>query len=154
MISLIFAMDRNNLFGNKGALPWNYPEDLQYFKEKTLNKKVIMGEETFKSIVSRNNKPLPKRTNVIATLSDYTFEGVEVTHDIFKYLEDHKDEDLYIIGGKGIIELTYKLADVIYITYIDKDHEGDTYLNIDLKDFKLEDEKVSSFLHFRKYIRR
>lgn len=153
MISVIFAIDRNNLFGNKNSLPWNYREDLQYFKEKTLNKKVIMGEETFKSIVSRNNKPLPNRINVIATLTDYTFEGVEVTHDIFKYLDEHKDEDLFIIGGKGIIELTYKKADRLFITMIDADHEGDTYLNIDLSNFKLVNENISGILHFREYRR-
>ena len=110
---MIFAIDRNNLFGNQGKLAWHYKEDLQYFKEKTLNKKCIMGEETFKSVL-RNGKPLPNRTSVIATLTDYTFEGVEVTHDIFKYLEDHKEEDLFIIGGKKIIELTYKLVDTLF----------------------------------------
>ena len=153
MINLIFALDRNNLFGNKGKLAWHYSEDLQYFKEKTLGKKIIMGEATFYSVL-RNGKPLPNRTSVVATLNDFDFPGIEHTNDIFKYLEDHKDEDLYVIGGKAIIELTYKIADVIYITYIDADHEGDTYLNIDLSNFELESEKISGILHFRKYIRK
>jgi len=152
MLKMIFAIDRNNLFGNKGTLAWHYKEDLKYFKQMTLNKKIIMGEETFKSIL-RDNKPLPNRTSVIATLTDYTFDGVEVTKDIFKYLIDHKDEEIFIIGGKRIIELTYKLVDELYITYIDKDHEGDTYLNIDLSNFKLVSENVLDFLHFRKYER-
>lgn len=153
MINVIFALDRNNLFGNKGKLAWHYSEDLQYFKEKTLGKKIIMGEQTFLSVL-RNGKPLPNRTSVIATLTDFTFEGVEITHDIFKYLDEHNDEDLFIIGGKAIIELTYKKADVIYLTYIDEDHEGDTYLNIDLSSFVLESERVSGVLHFRKYIKK
>jgi len=153
MITLIFALDKNNLFGNKGKLPWHYKEDLQYFKEKTLSKKIIMGEETFKSVLSPSGKPLPNRTSIIATVTDYTYPGIEVTHDIFKYLDEHKDEDLYIIGGKTIISLTYKLADVIYITFIDEDHEGDTYLNLDLTNFKLESERISGVLRFRKYVR-
>lgn len=150
MISMIFALDRNNLFGNKGKLAWHYKEDLQYFKEKTLNKKIIMGEQTFFSVL-RNGKPLPNRTSVVATLTDFEFEGVEVTHDIFRYLDDHKDEDLFIIGGKAIIELTYKKADIIYLTYIDEDHEGDTFLDIDLKDFDMINEEISGVLHFRTY---
>ncbi|MBP5342643.1 dihydrofolate reductase [bacterium] len=149
MLYAIFAIDRNNLFGNKGKLPWHYSEDLKYFKEKTLNKTIIMGEETFKSVL-RNDKPLPNRTSVIATLTDYTFKDVEVTHDIFGYIKQSK-EDLYIIGGKSIIELTYRLCDILYITYIDNDHEGDTYLNLDLSNFELVDEKVSGILHFRTY---
>lgn len=154
MIKMIFAIDKNNLFGDKNNLPWNYKEDLQYFKKMTLNKKVIMGEETFKSILSRNNKPLPNRTSVIATLSDYSYDGVEITHDIISYLNSHKDEELFIIGGKRIIELTYPYADIIYITYIDEDHLGDTYLNLDLSNFILESETINGPLHFRTYSRR
>ena len=112
-----------------------------------------MGEQTFYSVL-RNGKPLPNRISVVATLTDFEFPGVEVTHDIFKYFEDHKDEDLFVIGGKAIIELTYKVADVIYLTYIDADHEGDTYLNIDLSNFDLAEETVSGILHFRKYTKK
>lgn len=154
MIILIFAIDKNNLFGNHGDLPWHYKEDLAYFKAKTINKKLIMGEETFKSIIKRNGKPLPNRTSIIATLTDYTYPGVEITHDIFSYLEKHQDDENWIIGGKGIISITYKLADIIYLTYIDESHEGDTYLDLDLSNFKLEMEDINGVLHFRKYIRR
>lgn len=155
MIYEIFAIDRNDLFGNQNKLAWHYKEDLQYFKEKTLGKTCVMGEETFKSIISYNGKPLPKRTSVIATLSDYTYEGVEVTHDIVSWLNERRDkEDVYVIGGKAIINLTYKIADVLYITYIDADHEGDTYLKLDLSGFNLTEETVKGVLHFRKYTRK
>ena len=153
MIYEIFAIDRDNLFGKGNDLAWHYKEDLAYFKEKTLNKTCVMGEETFKSILKRNNKPLPNRTSVIATLSSYTYEGVEVTHDIISWLNNHRDEDVYVIGGKSIIELTYKIADILYITYIDESHDGDIYLNLDLSNFKLEEETQKGVLYFRKYRR-
>ena len=60
MISIIVAIGKNNLIGKGNDLPWYYPEDLKYFKSKTLNKTVLMGENTFYSIVNRINKPLPK----------------------------------------------------------------------------------------------
>lgn len=154
MINVIFAIDRNNLFGNNGKLPWNYSEDLKYFKQMTTGKKLLMGEETFKSIINRNGHPLTDRTSVICTLTNYEYPGVEVTHDIFQYIKNHNDEDLYIIGGKGIISITYKRADVLYITYIDDDHTGDTYMDLDLSSFELSSEKISGKLHFRKYIKR
>ena len=50
MISLIFAMDINNLIGKDNDLPWHYPEDLKYFKQVTSGKTVLMGEATFYSI--------------------------------------------------------------------------------------------------------
>ena len=154
MIYEIFAIDRNDCFGNNNGLAWHYKEDLQYFKEKTLNKTCVMGEETFKSILGYNNKPLPHRTSVIASLNDYTYPGVETTHDIFGYLDAHKDEDIFVIGGKSIIELTYKLADCLYITYIDADHEGNVFLHLDLTNFELVEETNKGVLYFRKYIRR
>ncbi len=67
MISIIVAIDKNNLIGNNNSLPWNYPEDLKYFREITLNKTVLMGKNTFISILNRNNKPLPKRKNIVVS---------------------------------------------------------------------------------------
>ncbi len=154
MINEIFAIDRNDCFGNNNDLAWHYKEDLQYFKEKTLDKTCVMGEETFKSILSRNGKPLPRRTSVIASLNDYHYEGVETTHDIFGWLDAHRDEDIYVIGGKSIIELTYKKADCLYITYIDNDHEGNVFLHLDLTNFELVEETQKGVLYFRKYLRR
>ena len=36
MITIIAAMDRNNLIGNNGQLPWNIPEDMEHFKNITM----------------------------------------------------------------------------------------------------------------------
>ncbi len=35
MISMIWAMDENWLIGKDNVLPWHYPKDLAYFKNKT-----------------------------------------------------------------------------------------------------------------------
>ena len=154
MIYAIFAIDKDNLFGNGNKLAWHYSEDLKYFKKMTLGKKCIMGEQTFKSLLSINGKPLPNRESIIATLTDYTYPNTLVVKDIIIFINENRDkDDYYIRGGKGIIELTYKLCDVLYITYIDKSHEGDVYLNLDLSSFTLESEEISGVLHFRKYVK-
>ena len=130
MISLIWAMDRNNLIGKDNDLPWHYKEDLAYFKEKTMGKKVIMGENTFYSIVSRINKPLPGRMNVVATLNkDFSYDGVEVTYDLISYLKLHEEdeEDIFVIGGKQIYALALPYAKRLYITHIDKEYVGNVY---------------------------
>ena len=155
MIYAIFAIDKDNLFGKKNSLPWHYSEDLKYFKKKTLGKNCIMGEATFKSILEMNGHPLPKRTSIIATLTDYTYPNTLVVHDVHKFINENREkDDYYIIGGKGIIESTYKECDVIYLTYIDESHDGDVYLNLDLSDFKLEEEVQKGVLYFRKYVKK
>lgn len=155
MVNLIVAIGKNNLIGIGNKLPWHYKEDMKYFKEITMNKKVIMGELTFKSIISYIKKPLPGRTSIIATLSDYTYPGVEITNDIITFLKEFpKDEELFIIGGKIIYDLTLDLADRLYITHVNKDYEGDVFFKeIDYSKYNKVSERISGDLNFSVYER-
>ncbi len=155
MVNLIVAIGKDNLIGKGNMLPWHYKEDMKYFKEMTMGKKVIMGELTFKSIISYINKPLPGRTSVIATLTDYIYPGIEVTNDIISYLKNFpKDEEVFIIGGKIIYDLTLDLADKLYITHINKEYDGDVYFkNIDYSKYNKISEKINGDLNFSIYER-
>ncbi len=137
MISLIFAIDENNLIGKNNDLPWHFKEDLEYFKKTTLNHTVLMGRKTFESIVNRLNKPLPKRKNVVASKHGFSYPDVMVIHDLKTYLENIDEEEVFVIGGKSIYEVAFPYAKKLYITFIKGKYEGDTYLNFDLSDFEL-----------------
>ena len=158
MISLIWAMDKNNLIGKDNDLPWHYKEDLQYFKEKTMGKKVIMGENTFYSIVSRINKPLPGRINVVATLNkEFHYDGVEVTFDLISYLKEHENdnEDIFVIGGKQIYALALPYAKRLYITHIDKEYDGNVYFpKIEYDKYNVISKKQVNELNFVIYERK
>ena len=65
MLSLIVAVDDNFLIGNNNELPWYEPNDLKYFKKVTTGKAVLMGYNTYLSIINRLGKPLPKRENYV-----------------------------------------------------------------------------------------
>lgn len=153
MVNLIVAIGKNNVIGLGNKLPWHYKEDMQYFKKMTMGKTVIMGEMTFKSIISYLNKPLSGRTSVIATLTDYEYEGVERTNDIITYLKKYpKEEEIFIIGGKIIYDLTLDIADKLYITHINKDFEGDVFFKeIDYSKYEKISERVSGDLTFAIY---
>ncbi len=155
MISLIVAIAKNNVIGKGNQLPWHYKEDMEYFKAITTNNTVIMGEMTFKSIISYLNKPLPNRKNVIATLTDYRYTGVETTNDIITYLKNFpKEEEIFIIGGKIIYDLTLDLADRLYITHINKEYDGNVFFKeIDYRLYKKISEKVSGEITFAIYER-
>ncbi len=156
MVNLIVAIGKDNLIGKGNLLPWHYKEDMKYFKNTTMGKKVIMGEQTFKSIVSYINKPLPGRTSVIATLTNYTYKDIEVTNDIFTYLKDFpQDEELFIIGGKIIYDLTLDLADRLYITHVNKEYEGDVFFkHIDYSKYNKISSTHSGDLEFAVYERK
>ncbi len=157
MISLIFAIDPNYLIGNDNDLPWRYPEDLRYFKKVTEDKTVLMGLETFRSILNRNGKPLPNRKSIIASLEPYSFPGVTVINDLFRFLIVPRDEEIFIIGGKTIYELALPFADRLYVTHIRKVHEGNVFLkNLDLSKYRLisKDEKEDLTFAIYERIRR
>ena len=128
---------------------------MQYFKKITLHKTVIMGEMTFKSIISYLNKPLVDRTSVIASLSDYEYPGIEKTDDVISFLKNYpKEEEIFIIGGKIIYDITLDLADRLYITHIDKEFEGNVYFKeIDYSKYKKISERVNGELNFSVYER-
>jgi len=124
MISLILAIDKNNLIGNKGRLPWHIPEDLAYFKKITTGHTVVMGRKTFESI----GKALPERRNIIITRKkNFIAEGCIITHSVKEVLDLTKNEEAFVIGGGEIYKLFLPYAKKLYITKIDSEFEGDTY---------------------------
>lgn len=152
MIKLIWAMDQNWLIGKGNQLPWHYKKDLAYFKEKTKGQPVLMGDMTYDSLKSYyKDKPLPFGQLYIASVSDREFtDAIKVTN-IDAFLSTHTD-DLFVIGGKTIYRLSLPYADQLYITFIDKSHEGDVYFPaFDLSQYKLIQEEKVDELRFCVY---
>ena len=162
MISLIVAIGVNNLIGKDNDLPWNYPEDLKYFKKTTLNHPVIMGENTFYSIEGRAHHPLPNRKNIVATLNKdfhYEKEGyeVEVVYDFISWMKEHKDDDeeMFVIGGKQIYKLALDYVNKMYITHVNKEYEGNVFFPpIDYSKFNKISSNIQGDLEFAIYERK
>lgn len=129
MISLIAAVAKNYCIGKDNKLPWHIPEDLQHFKDITSKKTVLMGRKTYESIVSYLGKPLPKRTNIVITSNkDYVVpDEVEVYTNIEEAFSNHKDEEVFVIGGAYMYEQTIRMANKLYITWVDKEVDGDSF---------------------------
>lgn len=124
MISLIVATGENRVIGLNNKMPWHLPADLKYFKKITTGHAVVMGRKTFLSI----GRPLPNRTNVILTRDKhFKAEGCQVIHSIEEVLELSKQENLFIIGGAEVYQQFLAHADKVYLTYIHKSFEGDTF---------------------------
>ena len=160
-IKLICAISKNNVIGNENKLPWNLSEDLKRFKKLTSNNLIVMGRKTFDSI----GRPLPNRKNIVLSKNlNLEIDGVEVFNSpdevISLYKEIPEKKDMYIIGGTFVYKLFLEYCDYLYITYVDKNFEGDAFFpKIDWKAWKLtkeeekydENEKLKYF--FRDYKR-
>lgn len=154
MINIIVAIAKNNVIGKNNEIPWHYPEDLQYFKEVTMGKNVLMGSKTFYSIIKRLGKPLPGRNNIVLTRNkDFSYPGVTVINDLESFLKSQTD-DIFIIGGSSIYRQTLAYADKLYITFIDEEYEGDTFFpEIDFQNYQLIEKKERGKLTFCVYQR-
>ncbi len=156
MLSIIAAVANKNVIGVKNDLPWNIPEDLKRFRVLTSGKTVLMGRNTYLSIVGRLGKPLPNRTNIVISNNpeDKFPEGVISYNNLDKALEDLKDKDVFVIGGAMIYKQLLPKADKLYITHIDKDYEGDAFFpEIDLSIWKKvwqEPHEGFSFVNYEK----
>lgn len=160
-IKLICAISKNNVIGNENKLPWNLSEDLKRFKKLTSNNLIVMGRKTFDSI----GRPLPNRKNIVLSNNlNLKIDGVEVFNSpdevISLYKEKPEKKDMYIIGGTFVYKLFLEYCDYLYITYVDKNFEGDAFFpKIDWKAWNLtreeekydENEKLKYF--FRDYKR-
>ena len=125
IISLIVAMDKNNLIGKNNKIPWHIPGELKRFRAITMGKPIIMGRKTFESI----GKPLDGRENVVLTNNkSYKQTGVKIYNNISEVISDFTNYDeIFIIGGSEIYALVLPLAHKLYVTKIDKIYDGDTW---------------------------
>jgi dihydrofolate reductase len=127
-LSLIAAVAQNGVIGSHNDLPWYIPEDLKHFKKETVGKIVLMGKNTFDSVMDRIKKPLPDRTNVVITrqMDWQAPEGVFVYHSIEEALDALKDKDEVMVAGGGqIFNQLIDKADKLILTEVHKEVDGD-----------------------------
>lgn len=123
-MNLIAAVDLNWGIGFNSGLLEKIPEDMKYFKEKTLGKVIIMGRTTFESLP--NKKPLEQRINIVLTKNkNYKVEGAILCYsleELFKELKKYNEEDIFIIGGESIYSQLIPHCNKAYITKIYKSY--------------------------------
>lgn len=138
MLGLIAAYSRNRVIGKNGTIPWDIPGEKSLFKRLTTGNIVIMGRRTYEDI----GMPLPDRTNIIVSKSMYgsnnetgiyvagSFdEALNIAGNISRDANVQLEEcmDIYIAGGESLYREAMPLVDIMYITEIEIDIEGDTY---------------------------
>lgn len=138
---LIAAIDEEGGIGKEGTMPWDFKEDMKYFKILTKgagDNFVVMGRKTFESMYCR---PLPMRKNIVITSSEQmqkehhkpeknTFILGSIAEAISLIVRTSCD-DVWVIGGASIYNefLTNHtdLVDSIYLTHISDSYECDVH---------------------------
>ena len=136
----IVAVANHNIIGYQNKLPWNYPEDLKYFKNITSNGNnvLIMGRKTFESLPHLKNRDIIVLSKSLLLNNNNNIQIFPNCEMIISYLKLKNYENHFIIGGSSIFEhfLSNNLISTLYYTKINKDYEGDViFPNISLKNF-------------------
>jgi dihydrofolate reductase len=127
LIYMITAMSEGNIIGKDNKLLWHISEDLKHFKSITSGKTIIMGKNTYNSIMEyTEGKPLPYRDNIVLTNNPEEKDG-------FRYMNKSEvlslanKQDIYIIGGAQVYQEFINYADVLYITEVFAKFDGDSF---------------------------
>jgi len=125
-VSLIVAMSRNRVIGRDNAIPWRIPVELQRFKQLTMGHHIVMGRKTWDSI----GRLLPGRTTVIVTRNaQLRVEGALIASSLAEALRlAAHDDEIFVIGGAEIFAQALPLAQRLYLTTVDIEIDGDTFM--------------------------
>lgn len=145
----IVAVDRKWGIGKKNGLLFSLPADMNYFKEKTTGKVVVMGSNTLKSFP--NGKPLKNRTNIVLYPNGEKRDDCVVVgslSELSEELKKYEKDDVFIIGGAMFYKTMLPYCDEVFVTKVDADGEAEVFFeNLDQrKEWKLlsESEKVTT----------
>ena len=122
-VALVVAIARNGVIGRDNAMPWRLPDEMAHFRRVTLGKPVVMGRKTWESL----KKPLAGRANIVVThRPGYEAAGAIAVHSLEEAWSaaGHADE-VCVIGGSTLYAETLPISNLIYLTEVDADVEGD-----------------------------
>lgn len=152
MISIVVAMDANQLIGANHKMPWHCPADLAHFRQLTLHHHLLMGRVTYEHLPKR----LDHRILHVAGHKPLYDSDVLSCSDAQAFCREwkKKEEVLYVCGGAQIYAAAIAYADELWITRIEQSYTGDTWFPaFCIGDFRLlsnEQKEGCSIMHYRR----
>ncbi|MEG2276196.1 MAG: dihydrofolate reductase [Clostridia bacterium] len=163
MFIAVLAVGKNNELGKNGDMPWgkSLTKDLNFVKELTMNKSLVMGSNTFNSLPcilkGRKHYVICKDTNVLDSKYSKDDPRIIIISNLDSFIKENESskETFVIFGGASIYEQTLDYCSAIYLTVIDCEFkDADTFLKYSFlnENFKIEvlaNEEENSFKYTR-----
>lgn len=128
----ILHVDKEWGIGKNNDLMFSIPLDMKFFRETTINKVVVMGNNTLKSFP--NGAPLKNRVNIVLSRSAENKDCIMVKSldDLFVELKKYDTNDIYVIGGASIYEELLPYCSEVLVTKVNAIGGADTFFeNLD-----------------------
>ncbi|ECD1073456.1 TPA: trimethoprim-resistant dihydrofolate reductase DfrA [Salmonella enterica subsp. enterica serovar Typhi] len=123
-ISLISATSENGVIGNGPDIPWSAKGEQLLFKALTYNQWLLVGRKTFDSMgVLPNRKYAVVSRKGISSSNEnvLVFPSIEIALQELSKITDH----LYVSGGGQIYNSLIEKADIIHLSTVHVEVEGD-----------------------------
>ena len=130
ILCMIAAMSQNRVIWIDNKLPRHYKEDLQRFKERTIEWVVVMWRWTYESI----GKPLPNRRNIVISRTAH-YNELECYNDpqlALDILDDElwEEDEVFIIWGASLYTQFIDTTERLYLTEVKHVVDGDTFFPV------------------------
>lgn len=121
----IAAIDENRTIAIEGeGIPWDYPQDLEQYLEKTSDEHLLFGRKTFES----TRQPVTKQSILLTRDPNYTVDNsnISIANSKEEALEllDSIEGDVYNIGGAKIYNMFLEETDELILSELPEDHTG------------------------------
>ena len=129
MIRAIVAVDEKWGIGKKNDLLFHLPEDMKFFRQKTLNSTVCMGYNTLLSFPG--GKPLPKRENIVICPESENRDDLICVHTMEDMLAELKKRsgDIFVIGGATFYHTMLYYCEEVLVTKVAADGGAEVFFD-------------------------
>ena len=128
IVSIIAALDENDVIGQYDKLPWHQGADLARFKDRTMGHHVIMGRVTWFSLP----RPLIGRHNIVLTgnprYRQHIPDEVRMMTSLdaaLRHAECQGETECFLAGGAEVYALGMAYADRMYLTRVHTEVKGE-----------------------------
>ena len=151
----IVAVDKEWGIGKNNDLLFSLKQDMDYFRQKTTGKIVVMGSNTLKSFPG--GRPLKNRTNIVLYPSGEKRDDcivVDSLQELAVELEKYPTDDVFIIGGAMFYRTMLPYCDTVFVTKVEAEGGASVFFeNLDKLDnwrcAETSEEKTENGLSFR-----
>ena len=132
---VIVAVDLEGGFSKAGEIPWYYTEDFKWFKNRTQDSICVMGRVTYESICKKlgdkaTESVLPNRKCFVVSSTMQPVGNATVIRsisDLKSHLDPENTTDVCFIGGESVYTEAIAVADIVYVTVVNKEYECDLF---------------------------
>ncbi len=127
-VRAIAAASRNGVIGVDGRLPWSLPEDVEYLHQCVKGGVVIEGRRCYES--RGRAFPGAEQTIVLSGRADWRPRDARVCPSMTSALAvaAAAGGPIWIAGGERVYREAFPYCRRLYLTLVDADFDGDTFL--------------------------